>query len=321
MVILNDYDLIREAFVTKGTEFGGRPYDERALSYNNTYPHPPGIIDGDISDEWKKQRNNALNILRNLGWGKSSVETKIQEEAFIMHAKLKEIGGKPYDPAYLIGQSVANIICALLFGKRYNYEDPELKLLLDTLDDLLGGLVGETDAMYIPVLKLTSSYKKAIKKLMTVGQTLQTFYIKMIEEGKKKFASGEEPSDFVTMYLAEMKKEKASRITEDWLQQLISDFFMAGSETTATTLKWCMLYMAMYPEVQAKVQQEMDDLYGHVFHAFSLSDREKLPYTDATITELQRVSAIAALGIQHRTTVKCHIGGYTIPKDAEVCIS
>ena len=31
------------------------------------------------------------------------------------------------------------------------------------------------------------------------------------------------------------------------------DFFIAGSETTTTTLKWALLYMQHYPEVQRKV--------------------------------------------------------------------
>jgi cytochrome P450 family 2 subfamily J len=30
--------------------------------------------------------------------------------------------------------------------------------------------------------------------------------------------------------------------------------FLAGSETTSSTLKWAVLYMALNPEVQAKLQ-------------------------------------------------------------------
>jgi len=54
------------------------------------------------------------------------------------------------------------------------------------------------------------------------------------------------------------------------------DFFMAGSETTSTTLTWAMLYMVRYPQVQKKVQEELDRNVGetgaqhyrtaHLFH-------------------------------------------------------
>jgi cytochrome P450 len=43
---------------------------------------------------------------------------------------------------------------------------------------------------------------------------------------------------------------------------LILDLFMAGSETTSNTLEFAILYMMLYPEVQRKVQQEIDTVIG-----------------------------------------------------------
>ena len=40
------------------------------------------------------------------------------------------------------------------------------------------------------------------------------------------------------------------------------DLFLAGSETTSTTLNWAVLYMVRYPEIQAKVQEELDTVVG-----------------------------------------------------------
>ena len=40
------------------------------------------------------------------------------------------------------------------------------------------------------------------------------------------------------------------------------DLFSAGSETTATTLAWAVNYMVLHPEVQEKVQQEIDAVLG-----------------------------------------------------------
>lgn len=37
---------------------------------------------------------------------------------------------------------------------------------------------------------------------------------------------------------------------------------MAGSETTSNTLGFAILYMLEYPDVQKKVQMEMDDVVG-----------------------------------------------------------
>lgn len=43
---------------------------------------------------------------------------------------------------------------------------------------------------------------------------------------------------------------------------LCLDLFMAGSETTSNTLGFSVIYMLHYPEVQQKVQQELDDVVG-----------------------------------------------------------
>ena len=40
------------------------------------------------------------------------------------------------------------------------------------------------------------------------------------------------------------------------------DLFAAGSETTATTLAWAVLYMVLHPEAQVKVQDEIDQVVG-----------------------------------------------------------
>ena len=36
----------------------------------------------------------------------------------------------------------------------------------------------------------------------------------------------------------------------------------AGTDTTRTTLYWLVEYMAMYPEIQKKMQDEIDSVMG-----------------------------------------------------------
>jgi cytochrome P450 len=38
--------------------------------------------------------------------------------------------------------------------------------------------------------------------------------------------------------------------------------FLAGAETTSTTLRWFMLYMIEYPHIQARIHQEIDSVIG-----------------------------------------------------------
>lgn len=72
------------------------------------------------------------------------------------------------------------------------------------------------------------------------------------------------------------------------LKAVISDLFFAGMETTTTTLKWFILYMMAYPEVQSRVQAEMDQVVGRE-QLPGLDDRKNLPYTCAVIMEVSGV--------------------------------
>ena len=50
------------------------------------------------------------------------------------------------------------------------------------------------------------------------------------------------------------------------MRRVILDLFFAGSETTSTTLDWAFLYMAEYPEIQRKCQQEIEEVRAEPSH-------------------------------------------------------
>ena len=51
-------------------------------------------------------------------------------------------------------------------------------------------------------------------------------------------------------------------ISEPQLLSLISDLFIAGGETTITTLRWAVLCLALYPEVQDRIRNELKETIG-----------------------------------------------------------
>lgn len=53
-----------------------------------------------------------------------------------------------------------------------------------------------------------------------------------------------------------------SHISEHSLLVTLLDLFMAGADTTSTTLYWAFLYMVLHENVQLKVQQEIDHVLG-----------------------------------------------------------
>lgn len=135
------------------------------------------------------------------------------------------------------------------------------------------------------------------QKVFRNWEKLKLFVSCMIDDHRKDW-NPDEPRDFIDAFLKEMTKypEKTTSFNEENLICSTLDLFFAGTETTSTTLRWALLYMALYPEVQEKVQAEIDRVIGQK-RAARLADRESMPYTNAVIHEVQRMGNIIPLNV------------------------
>ncbi|ETE58674.1 Cytochrome protein [Ophiophagus hannah] len=93
---------------------------------------------------------------------------------------------------------------------------------------------------------------------------------------------------------------------------IVEDLFGAGTDSTGSTLRWAILLMMKYPEIQSKIQaeiaREIGDIQPRTDH------RVKMPYTDAVIHECQRFADIVPSNLPHGTTMDITFKGFFIPK-------
>ncbi len=98
----------------------------------------------------------------------------------------------------------------------------------------------------------------------------------------------------------------------------ILDLVAASSDTVSATLDWALLFMILHPEVQGKVQKELDEHVGKGVQPL-LSDRSQTPYTEAVLLEVQRLSCVADKSLPHQATKDVYLStGHYIPKDCLV---
>ena len=64
------------------------------------------------------------------------------------------------------------------------------------------------------------------------------------------------------------------------MQGQIVVFLAAGYETTATTLAFTAYYLALNPNVQEKLQQEIDEHFPTKNHKINYETVQKLQYLD-----------------------------------------
>lgn len=80
------------------------------------------------------------------------------------------------------------------------------------------------------------------------------------------------------------------------------------------------MYMMHNERVRRKVHAELDRVIG-AGQRPALSDRSRLPYVEATLSEIIRFANVAPLAIAHRSMANCQLQQYNIPKDTLVLVS
>ena len=124
-IVLNSYKVIHKAAVTNGNVFSGRPtiLTNEATGGKKGMAMAEGLL-------WKNQRKFTHGRLQEFGFGKSSFETKFLKEVDCFIKVLKAEGGRPTDFRNYIHASVANVIFAIICGKRHEYDDVQFQQLL-----------------------------------------------------------------------------------------------------------------------------------------------------------------------------------------------
>ncbi|XP_066494459.1 cytochrome P450 2G1-like isoform X3 [Tiliqua scincoides] len=313
IVILCGFEAVKEALINKAEEFSGRktmPTLERTFQGY-------GVVFAN-GDRWKQQRRFSLTILRNFGMGKKSIEQRIQEEAQFLLEEFQKTK-KPFDPLFFLSRAVSNVICSIVFGDRFDYEDKEFLALMKIMNDSFREMSTAWAQFYDIYASFLKYFPGPHTKIYDLLEDMRLFVAKRVKKNQETLDLNS-PRDFIDCFLIQMEKEKdnpASEFNVKNLELTTLNLFFAGTETVSSTLRYGFLLLMKYPEVQAKVHEEIDRVIGQA-RVPNIEDRNQMPYMDAVIHEVQRVSDLIPMGVPHAVTCDTEFRGYVIPKGTEV---
>ncbi|XP_023163518.2 probable cytochrome P450 304a1 [Drosophila hydei] len=125
--------------------------------------------------------------------------------------------------------------------------------------------------------------------------------------------------NFLDLYITEMKKGLPKEYgfnREQFIMGLI-DFSFPAFTAIGVQLSLIVQYLMLYPEVAKRIQREIDEVVGSG-RLPTLEDRQKMPYTEATIRENLRIETLVPSDVPHKALEDTELMGYHIPKDTIV---
>ncbi|NWW85372.1 CP2BJ protein, partial [Rhynochetos jubatus] len=315
VVVLCGYKVVKDALLGHSEEFGGRPEIPILVQLSKDY----GFISNN-EKKWQELRRFTLSTLRDFGMGKSSMSQRVQQEAQHLVELLAKLKGNAFEPMTMFRHAVANVICSVVFGSRYSYNDTAFLELLNMIGNYISFFLTPIAMVYNTFPSIMHHLPGPHRKVLAECEKLKD-YIRERVELHKLTLDPSCPRDYIDCFL--MKAEKVEVVprgnmySNEDLVMSVFNLFGAGTVTTSNTLVFFLLVLAKYPHIQAKIQEEIDTVVG-AGCVPSMEDKLRMPYTNAVIHELQRFHKIRTENFPRMTTQDVVFRGHAIPKGTAV---
>lgn len=328
VVVLNSDRAIRQALVHQGADFADRPrFDSfRVVSGGLS------LAFGQYSERWKAQRRAAHRSMRAFSAHQPRSRRILECHLLSEARELVELlvrgsaGGGFLDPRPLTVVAVANVMSAVCFGCRYSHDDAEFRELLSHNEEF-GRTVGAGSLVDVmPWLqRFPNPVRTTFREFQQLNRNFSNFVLDKFLRHSESLPPGEDPRDIMDAVILSVGKEAAegsgdARLDVEYMPSTITDIFGASQDTLSTALQWLFILFTRYPEVQARLQEELDQVVGRD-RLPCLDDQPHLPYVMAFLYEAMRFSSFVPMTIPHATTVNTSVLGYHIPKDTVVFVN
>ncbi|KAL3417422.1 cytochrome P450 1A2 [Phlyctema vagabunda] len=220
------------------------------------------------------------------------------------------------------------IILNITYGINIESEDDPWVKLAERSSDALsnGGAAGATFVDFFPAVRRLPRWVNFIPSLTYARAqlpTIQQLHNEPYDLVKREMNEGVAKPSFIEKMLTEVgnrgdaKADEVDSYTERDLRSAGATMFVAGSDTTWSTISVFVLNMVLNPEVQIRAQEEIDSVVGSD-RLPTFADRANLPFVDYVVQETFRWHPVLPVGVPHKVSEDDYYKGYFIPKGTMV---
>ena len=186
------------------------------------------------------------------------MEDIIQDEFNFLSRSLDQTRGNPVEVMDLFNIPVLNSIWRILTGERLEQDDPKLAETMLLIEKLIAdsgspiAFLGFSSTLLLSVLEGVGllRIRKGIDSIFNiVDEQIADHEATFQEDNMRDFIDC-----FIDKKMMSLESGEGQRNAKQNLRNIFLDLFLAGSETTSSSLKWAVLFMALNQDVQQKLQ-------------------------------------------------------------------
>lgn len=146
-----------------------------------------------------------------------------------------------------------------------------------------------------------------VRDLYIKTSSLKQYLLLQIENNlSENFGKSED--SFIRQFVAAQLGDDGKELDREELIFAVRELFVAGTDTVSNTLLWAVVLLANHPNVQTRLQHEVDSVVG-ADRLPALTDESSMPYTQAVILETMRRHTMVPRSLFRATLCDTRIAG------------
>lgn len=188
----------------------------------------------------------------------------------------------------IILTNITNIFTNHFCSKKFNLNNVSFVQMVEDFDEIFWEINQGHAADFLPFLM--PLHKRNMARIHTKALNIRKFFEdELIGTRFEEFDVHEEPCDYVESLIKYVKSGESPDLSWDAALFALEDI-VGGQSAVGNFLVKVLAYLVNEPEVQRKIQEEIDATVGKC-RQVTIEDKNSMPYTDAVIFEAIRLIA------------------------------
>ncbi|KAJ8752081.1 hypothetical protein K2173_001108 [Erythroxylum novogranatense] len=320
-IVVSSADAAREVMKKHDIIFSDRPVT--SISRKLMYDYKDIAI-APYGEYWRQIKS--ICVLQLLSAKKvRSFRSIREEEVVLLVNKIEESCSSSLliDLSELFISLTKHVVCRATIGRRYADGEGHGGSRFNKLFKEFCALLGVLDvADFIPNLAWINHFTGLNARVDKAFKQFDNFLEEIVDDHLVHdwVAIKDDQKDFVDVLLTVQNSPDGESISRDTIKALMLDMFLAGIDTTSTTLEWTMTELLRHPKAMKRLQEEIRMVRGSR-PTVTEDELDKMLYLKAVIRETLRLHPPLPLLIPRQPTESINLQGYDIPAKIRVMIN